>query len=59
MKVGDLVRLVKLRQGGMLGIIVSAPRRLHGVDRFDVLTADGQMVKGLPRPYMEAISENR
>ena len=59
MKVDDLVKLVKLRQGGMVGIIVSNPRRLHGTDRFDVLTADGQMVKDLPRPYMEVISESR
>ena len=59
MKVGDLIKLVKLRQGGMVGIIVSYSRRLHGADRFDVLTADGQMVKDLPWPYMEVISEAR
>ena len=58
MKVGDLVKLVKLRQAGQVGIVLSNPRTLHGVDRFDILTEDGKIVKGLPRPYMVVVSES-
>jgi len=58
-KVGDLVKLVKLRQAGQVGIVLSNPHRLHGVDRFDLLMDDGKIVKGLPKPYMEVISESR
>ena len=59
MKVGDLVKLVKLRQAGQVAIVLSNPHTLHGVDRFDILTEDGKIVKGLPRPYMVVISESR
>ena len=59
MKVGDLVKLIKLSGAGQLGIVVDNPRRLHGEDRFDILMEDGTMVKGLPEPYAEVISENR
>ena len=58
-QVGDLVKLIKLSGAGHIGIIVDNPRRLHGEDRFDILMQDGTMVKGLPRPYMELISESR
>lgn len=59
MKVGDLVRLIRLSTKGQIGIIVDNPRRLHGEDRFDILMEDGTMVKDLPRPYMEMLSESR
>jgi hypothetical protein len=58
-KVGDLVKLIKLSGAGHIGIVVDNPRRLHGEDRFDILMADGTMVKGLPEPYAEVISECR
>ena len=58
-KVGDLVKLIKLSGAGHVGIVVNNPRRLHGEDRFDILMQDGTMIKGLPRPYMELISESR
>jgi hypothetical protein len=58
-KVGDLVKLVKVSTAGQVGIVLSNPHRLHGVDRFDLLMDDGKIVKGLPRPYMEVISEAR
>jgi hypothetical protein len=59
MEIGDLIKVVKLQQGKMTGIIISKPRRQYGIDCFDVLTADGQTVKGLPKPYIEVISESR
>ena len=59
MKVGDLVKLVKLSTKGQLGIVIDNPRLLHGEDRFDLLMEDGTMVKDLPRPYMEVINECR
>jgi hypothetical protein len=58
-QVGDLVKLVRLSTKGLIGIVIDNPRRLHGEDRFDILMQDGTMVKGLPRPYMELISESR
>jgi len=58
-KVGDLVRLVKVSTAGQFGIVLSNPHTLHGVDRFDLLMEDGTRVKGLPRPYMEVVSESR
>ena len=59
MKVGDLVKLVKVSTAGQVAIVLSNPHTLHGVDRFDILTEDGKIVKGLPRPYMVVISEAR
>jgi len=59
-KIGDLVRLLgNIIHAGQVGILVSNPRPLYGIDRFDVLIDDGQMVKGLPRSFMEVISEAR
>ena len=57
-KRGDLVKLVNLSSKGQIGIVVSNPFRLHGEDRFDLLMQDGTSVKGLPRQYMEVISES-
>ena len=59
MKVGDLVKLIKLNTKGQMGIVIDNPRRLHGEDRFDLLMEGGTIVKDLPRPYMEAVSESR
>ena len=56
-KCGDLVKLVMLSSKGLIGIVVCNPFRLHGEDRFDLLMEDGTKVKGLPRTYMEVISE--
>lgn len=58
-KCGDLVKLVKLSSKGQIGIVIDNPRRLHGEDRFDLLMEGGTIVKDLPRPYMEAVSESR
>ena len=58
MKVGDIVRLIRLSSKGQLGIVIDNPRHLHGEDRFDILMEDGTMVKDLPRPYIEVINES-
>lgn len=58
-KCGDLVRLVRLSTKGQIGIVISNPFRLHGENRFDLLMEDGTVVKDLPRPYMELVSESR
>ena len=58
-KCGDLVRLIRLSEKGQLGIVLDSPRRLHGEDRFDLLMEDSTIVKDLPRPYMEVVSESR
>ena len=59
MKIGDLVRLHgNIIQAGQVGILVSH-FDLFGVNRFDVLIDNGEMVKGLPHSYMEVISEDR
>lgn len=58
-KCGDLVRLVRLSTKDQIGIVISNPFRLHGENRFDLLMEDGTVVKDLPRPYMELVSESR
>ena len=58
MKVGDIVRLIRLSSKGQLGIVIDNPRRLHREGRFDILMEDGTMVKDLPRPYIEVINES-
>jgi hypothetical protein len=58
-KRGDLVRLVRLSTKDQIGIVISNPFRLHGENRFDLLMEDGTVVKDLPRPYMELVSESR
>jgi len=55
-KTGDLVRIVKCSKPGT-GVLIEK-RILHSEYRFDILSEDGQIIKGLPETYIEVISES-
>jgi len=57
MKVGDLVKIVKTSKPAM-GVLIER-RILHSGYRFDILSEDGKIIKGLPETYIEVINESR
>ena len=59
MKIGDLVKLVRVRNAGQIGVIIDNPRKVHDEERFDLMMADGRIVKDIPQPYLEMINEGR
>ena len=59
MKVGDLVRLVRVLNAGQIGIIIDNSRVVHNETRFDLIMIDGRAVKDITQHYLEVISESK
>ena len=57
MKIGDLARIVRTSKPA-IGVLIER-RILHSEYRFDILSEDGEIIKGLPGAYIEVIDESR
>jgi len=57
LKIGDLARIVRTSKPA-IGVLIER-RILHSEYRFDILSEDGEIIKGLPGAYIEVIDESR